>query len=143
MKKLQIYVLTIKYWLQGDDWQFAKEYATALVMGFKIMMNPNPKTKRTVDKNYLAWIKTQSCAISNANCIGDIVAHHSSTKGAGGSDYLTIPLCIHHHRLVHQMGRYSFQSLFSISFTTRIIQLLKRYPRRNGVIEELLKKLRD
>lgn len=106
-------------------------------------MNPQLKQKRTVDKKYRAWIRTQPCLISNAECLGDIACHHTVTVGAGGSDYLSIPLCTHHHQLLHQIGRYSFQSLFSISFTTRIIQLLKRYPRRNEVIEGLLKKLED
>ena len=32
---INIYILTIKYWLQGDDWKFAKEYAEALVKGYK------------------------------------------------------------------------------------------------------------
>ena len=31
----RIFILTIKYWLQGDSWQFAKEYAEAIVLGFK------------------------------------------------------------------------------------------------------------
>jgi len=35
MNKIRIYVLAIKYWLQGDDWDFALEYATTLVAGFK------------------------------------------------------------------------------------------------------------
>jgi hypothetical protein len=29
------YLLAIKYWLQGDSWQFAKEYAAAITQGFK------------------------------------------------------------------------------------------------------------
>jgi hypothetical protein len=32
---INVYILTIKYWLQGDDWKFAKEYAEALVKGYK------------------------------------------------------------------------------------------------------------
>ena len=32
---IKIYFLTIKYWLQGDEWGFAKEYAEAIVRGFK------------------------------------------------------------------------------------------------------------
>ena len=35
MAKIRIYMLAIKYWFQGDKWSFAKEYATAIVMGFK------------------------------------------------------------------------------------------------------------
>lgn len=30
-----IYIYAIKYWLQGDDWKFAKEYAKAIVRGFE------------------------------------------------------------------------------------------------------------
>jgi len=30
-----ILYLTIKYWLAGDDWKFAKEYAERIVRGFK------------------------------------------------------------------------------------------------------------
>jgi hypothetical protein len=35
MKTIRIYILAIRYFLQGDTWEFAKEYATALVRGFK------------------------------------------------------------------------------------------------------------
>lgn len=32
---LWILYLTVKYWLQGDTWKFAKEYAKGIVRGFK------------------------------------------------------------------------------------------------------------
>lgn len=32
---IRILFLTIKYWMQGDEWDFAKEYAESLVRGFK------------------------------------------------------------------------------------------------------------
>jgi len=35
MKTIRIYILAIKYFLQGDKWRFAVEYATALVKGWK------------------------------------------------------------------------------------------------------------
>jgi len=35
MDTLDIYYLAIKYWLQGDNWQDAKEYAEAIVKGFR------------------------------------------------------------------------------------------------------------
>lgn len=31
----RIFFLALKYWLQGDDWEFAKDYATSIVKGFK------------------------------------------------------------------------------------------------------------
>jgi len=35
MKIIQITIMAVKYWVQGDDWWFAWEYATSLVNGFK------------------------------------------------------------------------------------------------------------
>ena len=35
MLNIRIYLLAIKYWLQGDEWIFAVEYAKALVRGWK------------------------------------------------------------------------------------------------------------
>lgn len=35
MKKIRVYCLAIKYWLQGDPWQFAVEYARAIVEGWR------------------------------------------------------------------------------------------------------------
>lgn len=34
-QRADIFLLSVKYWLQGDDWKFAKEYASAIVKGFK------------------------------------------------------------------------------------------------------------
>jgi len=35
MKTIRIFILTVKYWLRGDSWQFAKEYAEFIVLGWK------------------------------------------------------------------------------------------------------------
>ena len=29
------YLLTVKYWLQGDSWKFARQYAYSIVNAFK------------------------------------------------------------------------------------------------------------
>ena len=34
-EKIRIYILAVKYYLQGDEWNFAVEYATSLVKGWK------------------------------------------------------------------------------------------------------------
>ena len=31
----RFYFLSIKYYIQGDDWDFAREYAMSLIRGFK------------------------------------------------------------------------------------------------------------
>jgi len=35
------YFLAIKYWLQGDTWQFAKEYAYSITNAFSERKNGN------------------------------------------------------------------------------------------------------
>lgn len=35
MNKIRIYYLALKYWIQGDEWRFAVEYAKAIVKGWK------------------------------------------------------------------------------------------------------------
>jgi hypothetical protein len=34
-KKIDFYILAVKYWLRGDDWQDAKEYADFIIYSFK------------------------------------------------------------------------------------------------------------
>ncbi len=34
-KKVSFYKLSIKYWMGGDDWLFAQEYAISLIKGFR------------------------------------------------------------------------------------------------------------
>lgn len=33
--KVRVYILAVKYWYSGDDWDFAKGYALSLVKGWK------------------------------------------------------------------------------------------------------------
>lgn len=64
------------------------------------------------DKQFLAWIKEQSCAFRNKKfgyCSGDIVAAHVRrvANGAGTGikpPYSSIPCCDNHHQMQHQSG---------------------------------------
>lgn len=62
------------------------------------------KPKRIVDKKLLESYREMPCAV----CFryGDVVAHHITTKGAGGDDVPNnlMPLCAFHHRMVHDKG---------------------------------------
>ena len=35
LEKIRIYVLAVKYWFNGDDWDEAVEFAKFIVEGFK------------------------------------------------------------------------------------------------------------
>lgn len=92
-----------------------------------------PKPSRETDKSYLAYVKTGPCLITQLglpySCQGDIVPHHTRTRKAGGSDFLAIPLCGHHHYELHSpnMGNRQFQIKFNLDFQQEIIKLLIGY----------------
>lgn len=89
------------------------------------MMPTDPKQKRETDKAYLAYITRQPCIVNNHECCGDVVYHHTVSVGAGGSDYLAIPVCVAHHIPgVHTLGKDTFQKKYNINFDKEIIQLL-------------------
>ena len=90
-------------------------------------MKPYPKSKREVSKKYLEYIKTLPCAGRDHSCTGDVVPHHTITKGAGGSDYLTIPLCYTHHQRVHNYGITYFQLHAGICIADEITKNLVGY----------------
>lgn len=89
-----------------------------------------PKPKREIDKEYQDYIKRQPCLINLASCVGDIVCHHTVTRGAFGSDFLTIPLCAQHHHEVHFIGKYLFQKKYNIRFEEEIEKLRGNYEKR-------------
>ena len=106
------------------------------------MIISNQKQKRLVDKTYLRYIRHQPCLINNLDCMGDVVYHHTISVGAGGDDYLTVPLCHYHHIPgVHSMGAVTFQDVYEIDFNIEIIRLLNAYQSKNKNILELLKRL--
>lgn len=85
-----------------------------------------PKPKREVDKTYLQYIREQPCLVWD--CPNKSVAHHDPSVGAGGSDYLSLPLCVDHHIPgVHQMGKGLFQKKYRIDFNRERVRLLIGY----------------
>ena len=66
------------------------------------------------DPEYLKKIEGLPCTIGKG-CMGDVVAHHVKSKGAGGKDRGNcIPLCALHHREWHDKGRISWQMKYNI-----------------------------
>ena len=92
-------------------------------------MISDPKIKREVDKNYLAFIREQPCLVG-CDCQGEVVYHHTVTVKTGGSDYKTLPLCGKHHPELHTIGQQTFQDKYSLDFGGEIIRLLVKYIKR-------------
>lgn len=86
-----------------------------------------PKPLRTKDKKYLLFVKKLPCMLISHDCLGEVSYHHTTTQGAGGSDYLTVPLCGYHHDECHRIGRDTFQKKHNIDFKDEIIRLLSNY----------------
>ena len=88
------------------------------------MNYPKPQTYRS--KKYLSYIRSLACVICDSP---GAHAHHTVTGGKGlkGSDFKTVPLCIHHHIEVHGTGKDTFQEKYNIDFKDIIIKNLEDY----------------
>lgn len=84
-----------------------------------------PKLKREVDKAYLRYVREQPCIISSQKA----EPHHTVSVGAGGSDYLSVPLSHILHVECHAIGKDTFQEKYGVSFDKEIIRLLTNYIR--------------
>lgn len=82
----------------------------------------NWKTKIPRDSKYLAFIRTLPCLICGTTY--NVQSHHTDTGGVAivGSDYSALPVCLSHHRDIHQSmskrGPWSEEELLEI--TTRL-----------------------
>ena len=67
-----------------------------------------PKTYRS--KKFLQFVRTLPCCVNNAQCMGDIIYHHTSIGGTAlkGPDLESIPLCHYHHDEHDRLGKVSF-----------------------------------
>lgn len=66
------------------------------------------KPKRTENREYLDWVKSQPCVVGHG-CYGPTDPDHLKTVGSGGTDYSAIPMCRKHHTDRHQYGRVKFE----------------------------------
>lgn len=71
------------------------------------------KTKRVVNKKYLKEMSLRSCLLCGG---GPCSPHHMTTKGSGGGDSHNniIPLCIKHHREIHDIGIFTMIDKYNI-----------------------------
>lgn len=87
-----------------------------------------PKPSRLQSPGYLAWIRRQPCLVDYVVA----QAHHSITRGRGGSDYRCVPLCVRHHNEVHRMGSTSFEAKYRLDFMEEVIRLLEIFISARG-----------
>lgn len=86
-------------------------------------MKLSPKQIREIDEGYLEYIKQQPCLITGQKA----EPHHTVSRGAGGSDYLAIPLNREKHTECEMIGKNTFQEKYNLNFNKEIIRLLIGY----------------
>lgn len=66
-----------------------------------------------MSEKYKEFIRTFPCEIHDLSCEGDVIPHHARMKGSAGMgekppDCYCIPLCVKHHREIHNKGVLTF-----------------------------------
>ena len=91
---------------------------------------PCPKQKRFQSKTYLCFVVSGrpccACGQLRTDYI-HVVAHHFKTKGSGGADLETVPLCTACHHDVHFVGRKTFEQKNGIDFVSIQLKLLEEF----------------
>jgi hypothetical protein len=79
-------------------------------------------------KAYLDYIRSMPCLVQGRDCYGKVEPHHLQSRGAGGSDFLAIPLCSGHHTGgIHVMGIDTFARHYGIDYEKVILHLARLY----------------
>lgn len=79
---------------------------------------------------YKAFVATLPCCICGIDN-DTVVAHHSTTKGAGGGDDTCIPLDHFHHNAFHQKGRKTFAKFYSVNIDELVKQTQEAWEEHN------------
>ena len=82
-----------------------------------------PKPRRLTNEDYKRWVRRQPCVACGATS----QAHHTVTKGAGGSDYRTLAVCWKHHAELHGRGQAWFEEEYMVDIQDEVIRLLESY----------------
>src|SRR5437899_767796 len=89
-----------------------------------------PRPSRLKDPAYLRWVRLRPC-VACGSAFGaawrPAHAHHTVTKGAGGSDYRTVPVCWKHHAELHNRGAAWFEEEYMVDLKDEIIRSLESY----------------
>ena len=116
-----------------------KQWGTSLPQRTKRVKRKNARRKghrfpKTVDESYRRWIRERPCLcrlVAGGFCDGVVEADHVKTRGAGGADRKNlVPLCSHHHRRKHEMGRKSFEAFYALDLAAKALDFDSWYTER-------------
>jgi len=79
----------------------------------------NPKRKAKLQEAQFGeqaeLCRKSPCAVPSCEFVpGRCEPHHMPSRGAGGLDADTIPLCAVHHTAIHSLGRKTFEARYGV-----------------------------
>jgi hypothetical protein len=104
------------------------------ILTIAVRFRPHSPTLRS--KKYLAFLRTQRCAVPNCSTWKHVEASHTGKHGTGikASDREAIPLCQHHHQgdfSLHALGPKTFEQLYGLSIAALILKFNAIYDDKN------------
>lgn len=82
------------------------------------------------DPELRAFVHQQPCLVASPACRGLIECAHVRSRGAGGKDWDNlVPLCTHHHREQHYLGRRSFEFRYKVRLLAAARKITTAYIR--------------
>ena len=107
------------------------------------------RRERVSDEAHLAFIRSLPCAVQNQGCSSGIQAHHIryadlryGKRELGrerADDWHTVPLCWHHHDILHRSGEKKFWGLRKID-PIPLAMALYLYSGETKLAEEMLRR---
>lgn len=93
------------------------------------------KTKRWAKQFHsderVHWLQSFGCCVPHC-ARADAQVHHVRTRGAGGTWRDTVPLCVKHHRELHDIGRDTFAARHDVDLhgqARKFVSWWERVPR--------------
>lgn len=80
--------------------------------------------------SFFRYVATLPCAVMGEgdDCEGKVTGHHIKSVGAGGKDAGNLtPLCVRHHRMIHDIGPKRFDERFFNSMPLYAEMIWRRY----------------
>lgn len=90
---------------------------------------PKKKT-RELDPDYIEWVHKFNCIVPGCSTPYPVHAHHTTSRGAGGSDRTAVPLCANHHtglHGIHNLGQIHWQKKFGVVLEDEVARLNTAY----------------
>ena len=98
-----------------------------MARGGRLKVKGKRRFKASADPVYLDWVRSLPCLLAGVGCVDTVQPHHVRSRGAGGTDRETVPLCWLHHAEGHQVGWCTFERRYQVDLTMIAAQIAATY----------------